>query len=688
MPSLSTFDYSIISVYFLFLITLGFILTRKASASLEDYFLGGRRLPWWALGISGMASQLDMTGTMLIVSFLFMLGPRGLFIEFRGGAVLIMAVLMLWTGKWHYRSRCMTAAEWMIYRFGETISGNVARVVTAISVIVLVIGGLAYLIKGVGLFLSMFLPFSPMVCALIMIGVASIYTMASGFYGVVYTDLVQSVIILTAVISITLLAVLAISGHGGDVGDLAQEVTGSKEWLSSVPHWYTTMPPGEEYQPFRYLAMFAVFYLLRNVLMGMGLGGDPKYFGAPNERACGTLTFLWVSLISLRWPMMMGFAVLGLFLVNDLFPDQEVLNQAALLIKQHLGEIPRNLWDEKVAAIINAPASQPQELIAGLQQLLGDDWATRLKLVSSDGAVNPERILPAVLLLKIPAGLRGLLLVALIAASMSTFDTAVNQSAAYFTRDLYQRYWRPRAGTRELLLSTYVYILIVVAGGFAMAYASTSINDIWEWIIMGLGGGLLVPTLLKFYWWRFNAGGVVVGTVFGLTAAVLDRVFPQINVFLQGLFPPQFPGELTSFTYLVTIGLIGSILGTYLTRPTDPKVAEHFYRTTRPFGFWGPFKKRLAPPVRAAMTREHRRDLIALPFALGWQITLFLLPMQLVVRSYHSFWCTLVVFLVCLGGMYVFWYRHLPTAEASRALATESPGPQPSPPHRSNDQPH
>jgi SSS family solute:Na+ symporter len=69
------------------------------------------------------------------------------------------------------------------------------------------------------------------------------------------------------------------------------------------------------------------------------------------------------------------------------------------------------------------------------------------------------------------------------------------------------------------------------------------------------------------------------------------------------------------------------------------------------------------------MTREHRHDLIALPFTLGWQITLFLLPMQLVVRNFQAFGCTLVIFLVCLGGMYVFWYRHLPRAEATAVPA-------------------
>jgi Na+/proline symporter len=59
MQYLSSFDYVIICIYFAILIGLGLYLKKKASASLEDYFLGGRKLPWWALGMSGMASCLD-----------------------------------------------------------------------------------------------------------------------------------------------------------------------------------------------------------------------------------------------------------------------------------------------------------------------------------------------------------------------------------------------------------------------------------------------------------------------------------------------------------------------------------------------------------------------------------------------------------------------------------------------------
>ena len=174
MNYLNYFDYTVICIYFAILVGLGFYLRKKASASLEDYFLGGRNLPWWALGISGMASFLDVAGTMLIVSFLYMMGPRGLFVEFRGGAALILAIMLLWTGKWHRRSQCITVAEWMVYRFGDGFGGQFARGVTVLAGIVGTIGMLAYMVKGVGLFLSMFLPFSPLTCSLVLIGIADV----------------------------------------------------------------------------------------------------------------------------------------------------------------------------------------------------------------------------------------------------------------------------------------------------------------------------------------------------------------------------------------------------------------------------------------------------------------------------------------------------------------------------------
>ncbi len=159
MSQLTAFDYVLIISYFVLLVCVGFCLRKKASASLDAYFLGGRKLPWWALGISGMAAWLDLTGTMLITSFLFLVGPTGLFVEFRGGACLLLVCLFIFVGKWHRRSGVMTSAEWMVFRFGPGFWGSFSQLTLVLAITVMSVGMLAFSIKGVGLFLSMFLPF-------------------------------------------------------------------------------------------------------------------------------------------------------------------------------------------------------------------------------------------------------------------------------------------------------------------------------------------------------------------------------------------------------------------------------------------------------------------------------------------------------------------------------------------------
>lgn len=643
MRYLNSIDYTVIVVYFFILIGLGLYLRKMASQSIEDYFLGGRKLPWWALGISGMASWLDITGTMIIVSFLFMLGPRGLFIEFRGGAVLPLAFMLIFSGKWHRRSGCMTGAEWMIFRFGEGFGGQFARISQAIAVFMMTVGMLAYLVKGIGLFLSMFLPFSPFTCAIVMVGVATIYTMASGFYGVVYTDMFQSLIILTAVITLSTLALLKAPDMEA-IAAIAREVTGSSDWTNSRFQWTTSMPKG--YEAYRHLGMFTLFYLVRQIIGGFNAGDDPKYYGARSDRECGKLSFLWTWLMMFRWPMMMAFAVLGLYLVRDLFPDQTVLAQSAELIRQHIGSVDKSRWADTLAGIMNNPGRYP-ELVEGLKGLLGVDWATKLHLLSYEGTVNPERILPAVVLFDIPMGFRGMILVALIAASMSTFDSTVNRAAGFFTRDLYQRYLRPGAKNRELITASWIFIAVIVFLGFLLGYTTESINDIWGWINMSLGVGMLIPTMLRFLWWRFNGGGFAAGMTAGLVFSVIQRlVAPELD-------------ERAQFLLCSTVSLTATILGTYLTKPTDPQVLENFYRKTRPFGLWTPLKMTLPDDLRRETEREHKNDIIALPFALLFQITLFMLPMLFIIKSYGTFTATFTVFAICGAGMYYFWYRNL-----------------------------
>jgi Na+/proline symporter len=665
--------------------------------------------------------------------------------------------MMVYTGKWHRRSGVMTLAEWIPYRFGEGAGSQFARVFTAFGAIALSLGMLAYMIKGVGSFLTMFLPFSPIICALIMVSIATVYTMASGFYGVVVTDVIQTVIIFLAVGVIATMAVLKVNTIP-DLDAFAEDVTQRDfvrneaesevvldkadeedppirtEWTSSKPAWNLPMQQG--YGDYSLLTLFALFYLMKNLIEGGASGGDPRYFGARNERECGLLSAMWGGLIMIRWPMMMGFALLGLLLVQDLFGDSknEQVWQANAVIKQYAldealadgdlddeiaaGKIPdissgyeldltsaivaerliaKQYWTDPDTYASTVDAQKYEKTVSRLEKRIGQDWRgkltelamqekilklvapkerwgeivsragsdrsleprlkeilgekqfdTKLNLISYEGTIHAERILPAVLLHRIQPGIRGLLLVALLAASMSTFDTNVNMSTGFFTRDLYQRYFRPRAKNRELILASYAFGVALVAFAFLFAIFAENINDIWGWIIMSLTAGKAVPLVLRLYWWRFNAGGVVASSVVGLGFPFIQRIA------LKDMH------EWNQFLWATGIAVVAAIIGTFVTQPTDRKTLEHFYKTTRPFGFWGPLKNSVPEILRKKMRIEHRNDMIAIPFVMTWQVTLYMLGMQLIIRSWDDLAVTLVIHLIAVAGVYKFWYKNLP----------------------------
>jgi hypothetical protein len=166
---------------------------------------------------------------------------------------------------------------------------------------------------------------------------------------------------------------------------------------------------------------------------------------------------------------------------------------------------------------------------------------------------------------------------------------------------------------------------------------------------MGLGSGLAIPIAIKLYWWRFNGGGFAIGTAFGLIGAIILRLFwSDLNEMLQ-------------FVYMLIVGLIGTVVGTYITKPTDMEVLKNFYTKTRPFGFWKPLYHMLPSEEQKSMKAEHRRDILGIPFALVWQVSLFLLPMQLILKTYSAFMVTFILFVVGLIGLYFFWYKNLPS---------------------------
>jgi len=589
----STVDLIIVIIYLLAIVIIGLLVQKKASQGIDSYFLGNRKLPWWVLGASGMASNTDIAGTMINTAFIYALGTKGFFIEIRGGVTLIMAFLMVFMGKWNRRSQVMTQAEWMHFRFGTGKEGDFARIISAIAAIVMTVAMVTYFVIGAGKFVGEFLGIEPIYASLLMVVLAMIYTVASGLYGVVWTDVFQGVFIFGVILYIT--------GTAMSTVNLPQEffvsvpmVDGSftaikttlAEWSRIIPPNEMNMPEGSTFAIYNLFGIAIMFYLFKVTLEGAsGAGGYmlQRYFAAKSDREAGMLSLFWTCLLAFRWPLIASFAMLGVY--------------------------------------------------HGIE--------------TGSVIADPELVLPTVIKNYIPAGVRGLLIAGLMAAAMSTFDSTVNAGAAYWVKDLYQTYLNPRASEKDLMIQARLASVGIVILALLFSLTISNINEIWGWITMGIGAGMFIPQVIRWYWWRFNGYGFAIGTAVGMTAAVLTKAF-------AGPIP-----EYTSFLIASGSSLAGCILGTLLTPATENSVLENFYKVTRPFGFWSHIRGSLPEAVQSKVNQENRRDIIATFFAVPWQVVLFLTGMMIVMKQWSNAMNLFAILVILSAGLYWFWFRHL-----------------------------
>jgi Na+/proline symporter len=590
---MSTIDLTIVIVYLLAIVIIGLLAQKKASQGIDSYFLGNRKLPWWVLGASGMASNTDIAGTMINTAFIYALGTKGFFIEIRGGVTLIMAFLMVFMGKWNRRSQVMTQAEWMHFRFGTGKEGDIARIISAFASIVMTVAMVTYFIIGSGKFVGDFLSIEPIYASLLMVVLAMIYTVASGFYGVVWTDVFQGVFIFGVILYVTGMAMRTVtlpeeffvSVPMMDGSFMAIKTT-LAEWTRMTPPSEMNMPEGSTFAIYNLFGIAIMFYLFKVTLEGASGGGGymlQRYFAARSDREAGLLSLFWTCLLAFRWPLIAAFAMLGVY---------------------H-----------------------------------GVETGTVI--------ADPELVLPTVIKNYIPVGVKGFLIAGLMAAAMSTFDSTVNAGAAYWVKDLYQTYLRPHASQKDLMFQSRVASVGIVILALLFSLAISNINEIWGWITMGIGAGMFIPQVIRWYWWRFNGYGFAIGTAFGMVAAVLTKAFGGPIA------------EYNSFLIASGSSLVGCILGTYLTPATESSVLSNFYKITRPFGFWGSIKQELSKEIQLQINTENRRDIIATFFAVPWQVVLFLTGMMIVMKQWTNAMNLSVLLVILSVGLYWFWFRHL-----------------------------
>src|SRR3954465_9382380 len=159
---LHSIDIAIIALYMLGMVAIGFMVERRAGTNLGEYFLGGHRMPWWLLSLSNAASMFDISGTMWLLSLLFVYGLKSVYIPWLW-PVFNQIFLMVYLSPWMRRSAALTGGQWIALRFGSGRGAEAARLSVVFFAAASVIGFTSYAFVGIAKFSAVFLPntFSP-----------------------------------------------------------------------------------------------------------------------------------------------------------------------------------------------------------------------------------------------------------------------------------------------------------------------------------------------------------------------------------------------------------------------------------------------------------------------------------------------------------------------------------------------
>ncbi|MGB2846809.1 MAG: sodium:solute symporter family protein [Saprospiraceae bacterium] len=605
---ISTIDLIIILIYLSSTVVIGLLLRKQASKSKESYMLGGNTLPWYMLGLSNASGMFDISGTVWLVTLLFIYGLKSIFIPWLW-PVFNQVFLMMFLSVWLRRSGVNTGAEWLATRF----SGRGAQMSHAVIVIFAVILGLGYLAYGfigVGKFIEIFIPweavsayvpfdispqFVPHFYGVIFTLFAIFYSLIGGMLSIVWADVIQYSLMAIAGIIIGIIAMNAVAHNA-----LVVPESWSSPFFGSHLHldWSQIIPEVNSKISSDGYSLFGIFFsmmLIKGLLVSFA-GPAPTYdmqkiLSAKSPREAAMMSgSVNVVLMPFRYFMIAGFAVLALIFYNQL----------------------------------------------------------DLRSVTS-GEIDFEQILPEAISKFVPVGLMGILLAGLIAAFMSTFAGTLNATQAYIVNDIYLKFINPKADNVKIRSINWIAGLTLVSFSFILGFFAKDVNDILQWIVSAAYGSYVAANVLKWYWWRFNGNGFFWGMIGGMVPALTFRFI--------------FPGVLDLYTFplMLLISTVAAIIGTYSAPPTNEDTLKKFYKNVRPWGFWKPIEEKvLAEDPGFQPNRDFKKDMLNIVIGIIWQTCLVAFPIYLVLLKVVPFTISIGIAIICTLILKKTWFDKLP----------------------------
>ncbi|MEM8601143.1 MAG: sodium/solute symporter [Bacteroidota bacterium] len=453
---MTTLDWVIIVAYLMGMIGLSVYLGRGQKDE-EDYYVGGRKLPWWAVGISTMATQTSAISFISIPAFVALKEGGGLtWLQYELAVPLAMIAVMVLLIPLFRGLNLVSVYEYLELRFDASVR-------TLVSGVFLVSRGLA---TGVGVYASGIVLAVclgiPLWATILIIGIVTIiYDTIGGITAVVYSDVIQMVVLLGGII-------VCIFYAAGEVGGLGAMIDAM---------------PDERFQALDFST-------------GLGDGGSVPF-----------------------WAFLFG----GFFLYASYYGTDQSQVQRELSAK--------TIGESKYALVFNGLARFPLTLLyIGLGIAVYAVYAASPELQASVPADRPDELVPQFILLNLPSGLRALLFAALLAAAMSSLDSALNSLSAATMRDFLDDRL-PSTQSRFLWskLTTVAWGVLITGFAFVVGSISDTVIEGINKIGSAFYGPVLAAFLVGVLSRRIGARGMLVGILVGVAFNLVQWVaFPQI----------------------------------------------------------------------------------------------------------------------------------------------------------------
>ena len=479
MIQLTDLDKGIILFFFLLVLAIGFAVSKKSSQSSKEYFLSGRTLPWWLLGLSMVATTFSTDTPNLVTDIVRQNGVSGnwvWWIFLLTGLLTVFVYAKLWR-----RSDVNTDMEFYELRYsgwaGRFLRGF-RSVYLGIIFNVMAMAGVTLAAIKIG---AIMLDISALETVLYAGGVTLIFSSVGGFRGVVYTDFI---LFFTAMIGAVGAAYYLVNlpEVGGMSGILSNELVSSK--VSIFPDL------SDEYTLWTLLVIPLAVQWWSSWYPGAEPGGGgyiaQRMLAAKSENhALGATLFFNIMHYALRpWPWILV-ALASLII----FPDLDSIRET----------FP-NVVEDKI----------------------GHDLAY-----------------PAMLTL-LPSGLLGFVLASLVSAYMSTISTHLNWGSSYVVNDFYKQLINKNASEKELVNVGRVSVVILMIISSIFAIALTNSYQLFDIILMfGAGTGSIF--ILRWFWWRINAWSEIAAMLSsGLISILFANEKIASVIFNENFIEPYF----------------------------------------------------------------------------------------------------------------------------------------------------